>query len=139
MLIDIDDRTTWPDAIANEAESWAERLVDSTDHVEDLAFDVDADDSFRQRLAGHRLVAYHSTRLLPHELNNVREVGLVVSSQEFLTPIRAGCKGVANLGHGGVSSSHNMRRATQRAAHARRRVTVAVPTRATLPGRLARH
>jgi hypothetical protein len=54
----------------------AEALRGTTEITSDLEIGLDGDTSFRDALAGHPLRAYHCTRLLDHETQDIRERGL---------------------------------------------------------------
>jgi hypothetical protein len=74
--IDIDRPETWPAEVRREANRMAESLAGATPYTADLRLPEHYDDEFRRLLAGHRLRAYHATRLLPHEIEDVRSGGL---------------------------------------------------------------
>lgn len=59
----------------------AGRLAGTTEFATDLELPGGYDDEFRPLLAGHRLRAYHATRLLPQEIDLICSQGL-----ELLTP-----------------------------------------------------
>jgi hypothetical protein len=66
-MIDVDDRTTWPDWL----HPWAtEALRRGSGRL------IEEDEAFRARLSGTKLLAFHCTRLLDHELAWIRERGL---------------------------------------------------------------
>lgn len=83
-IIDIDRPDTWPAAVREETARMAEQLVGTTKHTGDLELPNGYDDEFRQLLAGHRLRAYHATRLLPHEIHDVRDRGLDVLTVDLV-------------------------------------------------------
>jgi hypothetical protein len=76
MRIDVDDQTSWPAPLVGACESLAARGDPSPETVDDLDLESDNEDSFRTLLAGHGVVAYHATRLLPHEVERIRAEGL---------------------------------------------------------------
>lgn len=83
-VIDPDEVSSWPPAAAAEVLDLAAQLRGTTDSPSDLAIDFEHEDAFRARLTGHRVLAYHATRLLPHEVDDVRRVGLRAASLELI-------------------------------------------------------
>lgn len=75
-MIYIDSPETWPAEVRREADRMAELLAGTTCYTGDLRLPEHYDDEFRRLLAGHQLRAYHATRLLPHEIEDVRSGGL---------------------------------------------------------------
>lgn len=83
-VIDIDRPDTWPAEVRGETERMAELLVGTTRYAGDLELPDGYDDEFGGLLSGHRLRAYHATRLLPHEIEEVRQGGLKLLTPELL-------------------------------------------------------
>ncbi|GAA1777991.1 hypothetical protein [Luedemannella helvata] len=75
-VIDVERRETWPDVLCELLEAYYPGGVGDVDDINDLVVPEGADDQIRQVLAGHRLRAYHCTRLLDHERNMIFEAGL---------------------------------------------------------------
>lgn len=82
--IDVETRSTWPEETRRWAEEHAARLVDSTEFVTDLAISPELEDDFRQTFGPRKLLAYHSTRLLPREAEAVRRSGLRVLDEQLV-------------------------------------------------------
>lgn len=81
--IDIDAPDTWPPPVLAWARE-ASRGVSREDVMEDSRF-VERDAEFRALLTGgHKLVAFHCTRLLDHEAGAIREEGLRPLSAELV-------------------------------------------------------
>jgi hypothetical protein len=76
-LIDPDDRQSWP-AWLCEVIADVDARTDDADATSDLPVTTEDDAAVREALNGCRLVAYHATRLLPHEPDGIREQGLRV-------------------------------------------------------------
>lgn len=83
-VIDIDDQDTWPPEVLAGVARLAERLRGTTQYTADLAIDPDEEDEFRLLFAGHAIRAYHATRLLPHEVEGIRNEGLRPLSVAFI-------------------------------------------------------
>jgi hypothetical protein len=75
--IDIDELETWPSAIAEAATGLQGSLPWDVSDVEREVW-------FRKLLDGHRIRAYHCTRLLPHEVDRVSREGLQPLSEALL-------------------------------------------------------
>jgi hypothetical protein len=76
-IIDLDDPRTWPEPVIAFVSDIAQRIDGSADYTNDLDIDRDDEDLFRTTtLTGHLLLAYHCTRLLDHERENIRNQGL---------------------------------------------------------------
>ncbi len=84
MAIDIADRDTWPASIRKQVDEWARGLRGTTRYTSDLAVPLEAERPFLELLRGHRLVAYHFTRLLEHERVNVQTKGMPALTAEFV-------------------------------------------------------
>lgn len=80
-VIDIDDAETWPDDVRAAADRWAAHLSGTSTVASELYMPDAAEVDFGQVLAGHLVVAYHATRLLPHEVGDVREHGLRMATR----------------------------------------------------------
>ncbi|WP_448062257.1 hypothetical protein [Cellulomonas hominis] len=72
----VDDPATWSSALTAAVSPVADRLSGTTRHPLDLAFTQLEDYSITDALAGAEVRLYHSTRLLPHEVEQVLAVGL---------------------------------------------------------------
>lgn len=73
-MIDVDDATTWPASVREWAQGWADRPGLSLDPgPSDL---LEREPELQAHLAGHKVLAFHCTRLLDHEVTAVREHGL---------------------------------------------------------------
>lgn len=75
VTIDVDDRRTWPRAVRDAVRLVADRLAGTASYTSDLRPGDGEEDRFRAQLPGP-LRAYHATRLLPHEVSDIREHGL---------------------------------------------------------------
>lgn len=84
-LIDLDTTATWPEATRRWAEEHADRLADSTEFLADLAISLEQEDEFRQTFGPRKLLAYHTTRLLPHEADAIRTGGLRLLNEQLVT------------------------------------------------------
>ncbi|HKO38849.1 MAG TPA: hypothetical protein VJU14_10820 [Solirubrobacterales bacterium] len=73
MPVDVDDPSTWPAEMLAWVRGFAER-GESVDEM-DIAL-VEREHELRVLLTRHRLLAYHCTRLLPHEVADIRRRGL---------------------------------------------------------------
>lgn len=74
--IDVDDRASWPSATRRWAETNAERLAGSTQHVGDLELTWEDENALRLTFGQRKLVGYHCTRLLPSEYDLILAGGL---------------------------------------------------------------
>lgn len=81
-LVDPDDASRWPDAVRGLCRKWNSG-VPASDYLDDLELDDGADDNLRAALQGHRVRAYHATRLLAHEVDGIRRDGLRVFSRQL--------------------------------------------------------
>jgi hypothetical protein len=79
-LIDPDDRHSWPDWL-REVMANIDARTDDADATSDLPVTTEDDAAVREALSGTQLVGYHATRLLPHEVDGIREHGLRVFSR----------------------------------------------------------
>src|SRR5205085_1548031 len=83
-LIDPDDDRTWPNATRRWAEERARALEGSTAFVEDLEITLQEEDKFRETFGAQRVLAYHCTRLLTHEVAAIRAIGLRPLSESLV-------------------------------------------------------
>lgn len=74
-VVDPSVPATWPRPALEFARAEAERLRGTTQFSLDLALSLDSENEFRD-LMGDRVIAYHATRLMPHEVLDVRRKGL---------------------------------------------------------------
>ncbi|WP_132190136.1 MULTISPECIES: hypothetical protein [Kribbella] len=82
-IVDLDDQESWPAGVADLAHGEARRLAGTTEHYTDLR--VVQDHDLLADLSGHKLRAFHSTRLLDVEVSAIRETGLVALSEDLIT------------------------------------------------------
>lgn len=82
--IDPDRPATWPDSTRRWAEQHADRLAGSTVYLSDLAISLEQEDQFRATLGHGKVLAYHCTRLLPHEVEAIRKVGLRLLDEQLV-------------------------------------------------------
>jgi len=85
-LIDLGDPSTWSEPvrlvandIASQVRGWREDLNDfrSCDLATyDFKLSQEFECRFRQAISSSRILAYHATRLLPHEVDSIRNLGL---------------------------------------------------------------
>jgi hypothetical protein len=72
--VDVEDPTTWPEPVHGWARQWSDRPHLSLDPVPvDL---LEREPELRGLLVGHKVRAYHCTRLLEHEVADIRDQGL---------------------------------------------------------------
>jgi hypothetical protein len=84
-IIDPDDCTTWPDEVLQWARDCAARSEGSTEFTSDLNSElIEREDEFQTLFATRRVLVYHCTRLLPHEVDGIREHGLQPLSKELV-------------------------------------------------------
>ena len=83
-FIDPDAQATWPDASRRWAEEHARRLAGSTQFLADLAVSLEQEDEFRRTFGPRRVLAYHSTRLLPHEVDTISAGGLRLLDEQLV-------------------------------------------------------
>jgi hypothetical protein len=76
VLVDVDDPTTWPKGIPEWVAPYVDALRGTTIYTSDLRVPLEREDELRTLLAGHRMLAFHCTRLLDHEVADVRAHGL---------------------------------------------------------------
>jgi hypothetical protein len=82
--IDLDNQVTWPEASRRSAEEHADRLAGSTEFLGDLPISLEQEDEFRETFGWRKLLAYHNTRLLPHETDAIRTDGLRLLDQQLV-------------------------------------------------------
>jgi hypothetical protein len=75
-LVDLDDQRTWPTAVVERVGHLEKQLRESTEFTVDLPFSQNAEEEILSALAGCGLLAFHATRLLEHEVLEIRSVGL---------------------------------------------------------------
>jgi hypothetical protein len=80
--LDLDERSTWPDSVKAWTDERASLLRGTTTYWSSLRISDDDETDFRELIAvaGGKLLAYHSTRLLDHEVAAIRRDGLRVLS-----------------------------------------------------------
>lgn len=76
VLVDIDDSTTWPAAIKEWAERYADGIGRTTTYTSDLGVPLQREDELRGLLAGYKLLSFHCTRLPDHEVAAIKADGL---------------------------------------------------------------
>lgn len=84
-MVDVDEPATWPSAVADWANDYAQKLRGSTLHTSDLAVPLERKDELRSLLEDYKLLAFHCTRLLDHEVAAIRQRGLRVLSHELVS------------------------------------------------------
>lgn len=82
--IDIDAQASWPAATLCVAGELAGRLAGSTEFVADLGISLDEEDDFRATFGSRKLLAYHNSRLLPHEADAIHAQGLRLLDEELV-------------------------------------------------------
>lgn len=82
--IDVDSAITWPPEVRRQAEAIARMVRGTARYVEDMMVAPELASEFRRLFVGHRLRAYHATRLLGHEVEMVRLQGLRPLSKELV-------------------------------------------------------
>lgn len=82
--IDVDAATTWPPEVRRQAEAIARKVRGTARYVEDMMVAPELADEFRRLFVGHRVRAYHATRLLDHEVEMVRLQGLRPLTKELV-------------------------------------------------------
>lgn len=84
-VIDVDRSSTWPEETRCWAEERAAALAESTEYTDDLSRRLrDEEDEFRLTFGPRKLLAYHCTRLLPHELDAIRRDGLRILDETLV-------------------------------------------------------
>ncbi len=87
-IVDIDDLESWPPEVTRLVERVIEGMTDPdwrNDPYDHLGWThLEKERQLRELLNHCRLVGYHATRLLPHEIDQIREVtGLEVLTEEL--------------------------------------------------------
>jgi len=82
--IDVDAAITWPPEVRRRAETIARMVRGTARCVEDMRVAPEIADEFRGLFVGHRVRAYHATRLLGHEVEMVRLQGLRPLSKKLV-------------------------------------------------------
>lgn len=83
-LVDLDDRSTWPRVVVEHVDHLAEQLRESTEFTTDLRVSPNAEEGIRSLLDGYKLLAFHATRLLEHEIPEIRSRGLRRLSRDLV-------------------------------------------------------
>lgn len=81
--VDLDDTGSWPADVRRHVLERATGLRGSTSYAGDLDIGLDGDTRFDEAMAGELLLAYHCTRLLPHEAEDIRRDGLRLLDQDL--------------------------------------------------------
>jgi hypothetical protein len=100
-IVDLDDETSWPEPVRSFVADRAERSVDSTEFTADLPGElIERDEEFHSLFGARRLLAFHSTSLFDHEIDEVREDGLRLLSAELVAEkiARAHLRGAISTG-----------------------------------------
>lgn len=75
--IDVDSPGTWPEATREWVSRWATQLAGTAQYTSDLSVRLlEQEHELRATFREERLLAYHCTRLLPHEVETIRDEGL---------------------------------------------------------------
>ncbi len=82
--IHLEMAVTWPTPIRNIVSEVANRLPVKLEHYSGGGELSEREDEFRALFAGKRLRAYHCTRLLPHEIEDVRRGGLRLLTEDLV-------------------------------------------------------
>jgi hypothetical protein len=84
-VITVDDTATWSFDILRTVEHIANR-VGPNPYTSDLEIDSDEEDTFRrEQLNGFGVLAYHATRLFPHERDSILDLGLLPLNNALVT------------------------------------------------------
>ncbi len=83
-VVDVDEPSTWPEAVLRRAEAWSASLTGSTKATGDLDLTPEDETRLLLDLDGRRMLVYHATRLLPHEVAGIRATGLSLASQDLV-------------------------------------------------------
>jgi hypothetical protein len=118
LLIDPDRPETWPDRLRTVV-GHLDAKTKKAEAVSDLRTGDADEPAVREVLAGAQLVAFHATRLLPHEVEDVRHGGLRAFSRELFddridAAVHAGALGPADSvalhkAHMFATGEHNKR------------------------------
>jgi hypothetical protein len=84
-IITVDDPATWSSDILRAVEDIANR-VEPNPSTSDLDIDPDEEDTFRREmLSSVGVLAYHATRLFPHERDSILDLGLLPLNNVLVT------------------------------------------------------
>lgn len=83
-VVDVDDPATWPPELRELAERIADELAGTAKYTCDLRVPEASDTQLRKELEGHRIRAFHATRLLDTEVDLVRQFGLRLLTPELV-------------------------------------------------------
>lgn len=83
MILSLDDPSHWPTELSDAVRDLATSATGSED--EELTIDPHMELCVSTLLRSHKLLAYHCTRLLPHEEDAIRTGGLLPLSREMIT------------------------------------------------------
>ncbi|MGE0065890.1 MAG: hypothetical protein AB7T48_00930 [Solirubrobacterales bacterium] len=76
-IVDLDDESSWPEAVRTFVADQAERLAGSTELTTDLLGKLtERDEEFHSLFPGRRLLAFHATSLFEYEIADIRRDGL---------------------------------------------------------------
>ena len=95
--IDINRLTTWPEALRSTIRE-LDRRTASTPYVGDLRISEEAGALVAETIIDHAVIARHYTRLLPHEGDWIRAVGLLMYSKELFDQRIDGARQFGYLG-----------------------------------------
>jgi hypothetical protein len=84
VIVDPDKEATWPAGLATYIYERGAGLGNFNQPASDLRLGADGDPSALEQLGGAHLLLYHSTRLLPHEVDWVRNEGLLMLTEELV-------------------------------------------------------
>lgn len=82
-LVEVDERWTWPDALLSVVSDMAGRYADAL-YTQDVSLSEDDEMAVRRELVGVKVAAYHATRLLPAEIEDILRGGLRMLDEELL-------------------------------------------------------
>jgi hypothetical protein len=108
--VDIDRAESWPSSVASAAERWARALPRKATSASDLVVPADAEAELAQLLAGCGLRAYHATRLLPFEADQIALDGLAPLTGDLVARriAQAIAHGALSAAEGAVLLSQNV-------------------------------
>jgi hypothetical protein len=76
-IVDLDEESSWPEAVRTFVADQAQRLAGSTEFATDLSSEpIERDEEFHSLFPGRRLLAFHATSLFEHEIADIRRNGL---------------------------------------------------------------
>lgn len=82
--MEVDDPGSWSQSIYHYVAKRSEQLAGTSKSTLDLPIDPVEDSQFARLFDGLVLVAYHCTRLLPHEVDSVRREGLAPLTEDLV-------------------------------------------------------